>query len=48
VRIRSGPLIQMDETRMQVHRESGRPGHNQSYMWIYRVEKERLFAISNG
>ena len=35
-RIRSGPLIQMDETRMQVHRESGRPDHSQSYMWVVR------------
>jgi transposase len=35
-RIRSGPLIQMDETRMQVHHEPGREDHNQSYMWVAR------------
>lgn len=35
-RIRSGPLIQMDETRMQVHHEPGREDHSQSYMWVAR------------
>jgi len=34
--IRSGPLIQMDETRIQVHREPGRENHCNSYMWIAR------------
>jgi transposase len=35
-RIRSGPLIQMDETRVQVHHEPGREDHKQSYMWVAR------------
>lgn len=34
--IRSGPLIQMDETRIQVHREPGRENHCNSYMWVAR------------
>jgi len=35
-RIRSGPLIQMDETRVQVHGEPGRENHTQSFMWVAR------------
>ena len=35
-RIRSGPLIQMDETRIQVHNEPGREDHKQSFMWVAR------------
>jgi transposase len=34
--IRSGPLVQMDETRIQVHREPGRENHCNSYMWVAR------------
>lgn len=34
--IRSGPLVQMDETRIQVHREPGRKNHCNSYMWVAR------------
>ena len=35
-RIRSGPLIQMDETRVQVHNEPKRENHKQSFMWVAR------------
>jgi len=35
-RIRGGPVIQMDETRIQVHHEPGREDHKQSYMWVVR------------
>jgi len=34
--IRSGPLIQMDETRVQVLDEPGRAATKQSYMWLFR------------
>lgn len=32
--IRSGPLIQMDETTIQVLHEPGRKAENKSYMWV--------------
>ena len=32
--IRGGPLIQMDETSLQVHGEQGRADHAKSYMWV--------------
>jgi len=32
--IRGGPLIQMDETSLQVHGEKGRADHTKSYMWV--------------
>lgn len=32
--IRSGPLIQMDETTLQVLKEVGREASNKSYMWV--------------
>ena len=32
----SGPLIQMDETPVQVLNEDGRPATTQSYMWVRR------------
>ena len=32
--IRGGPLIQMDETTVQVLKEKGRDPHTKSYMWI--------------
>jgi transposase len=32
--IRGGPLIQMDETTLQVLREPGRKAENKSYMWV--------------
>ncbi len=35
-RILSGPLIQMDETKIQVHHEPGRADHKQSFMWVAR------------
>ena len=34
--IRSGPLINMDETPVQVLNEPGRPNTSKSYMWIFR------------
>ncbi len=34
--IRSGPLIQIDETRVQVLKEPGREATTQSYMWVFR------------
>jgi transposase len=34
--IRSGPLINIDETPVQVLNEPGRPNTSKSYMWVYR------------
>ena len=34
--IRAGPLIQMDETPVQVLAESGRANRSRSYMWVMR------------
>ena len=34
--IRSGPLINMDETPVQVLNESGRKNTSKSYMWVAR------------
>jgi len=34
--IRSGPLINVDETTLQVLKEPGRHNTSKSYMWIYR------------
>ena len=34
--IRSGPLINVDETTLQVLKEAGRKNTSKSYMWIYR------------
>jgi transposase len=34
--IRSGPLIQMDETTLQVLNEPGREATTKSYMWVFR------------
>ena len=34
--IRSGPLINIDETTVQVMKEPGRSNTSKSYMWIYR------------
>lgn len=34
--IRSGPLINVDETPLQVMKEPGRSNKTKSYMWIYR------------
>ena len=34
--IRSGPVVQMDETRVQVLNEYGRPNTSKSYMWVMR------------
>src|SRR3990172_5453883 len=34
--IRSGPLINMDETPVQVLNEPGRPNTSISYMWVFR------------
>lgn len=34
--IRSGPLIQIDETPVQVLKEPGRPATTKSYMWLFR------------
>jgi len=34
--IRSGPLINVDETTVQVMKEPGRSNKTKSYMWIYR------------
>ena len=35
-RVRSGPLLQLDETRLQVLGEPGRANTTQSYMWVAR------------
>jgi transposase len=43
--IRSGPLINIDETTVQVLKEPGRPPTTKSYMWIFRggnVQKPSL------
>jgi transposase len=37
--IRSGPLIQIDETRVQVMKEPGRADTRKSYMWVFRGGK---------
>jgi transposase len=34
--IRSGPLINIDETPVQVMNEPGRSNTSQSYMWVFR------------
>jgi transposase len=34
--IRAGPVVQMDETRLQVMKELGRANTAQSYMWVIR------------
>jgi transposase len=34
--IRSGPLINIDESPLQVLKEAGRKNTSKSYMWIYR------------
>jgi transposase len=34
--IRAGPVVQMDETRLQVMKELGRADTAQSYMWVIR------------
>src|SRR3990170_8478311 len=34
--IRSGPLINIDETPVQVLNEPGRPNTSKSYMWVFR------------
>lgn len=34
--IRAGPVVQMDETRLQVMKEHGRADTAQSYMWVLR------------
>jgi transposase len=34
--ILSGPLINMDETTLQVLKENGRSSTNKSYMWVLR------------
>lgn len=34
--IRSGPLVNMDETHVQVLNEPGRPNTSKSYMWVFR------------
>ena len=36
IEIRSGPIINMDETRVQVLNEPGRENTTQSYMWVAR------------
>ena len=43
--IRSGPLVNMDETPVQVLNEPGRPNTSKSYMWVFRggdVERPAL------
>jgi transposase len=34
--IHSGPVVQIDETTLQVMQEPGRANTSQSYMWVYR------------
>ena len=34
--IRAGPVVQMDETRLQVMKELGRDNTSKSYMWVIR------------
>lgn len=36
VELLAGPLIGIDETRLQVLKEPGRPAHTLSYMWVFR------------
>lgn len=43
--IRSGPLVNMDETHVQVLNEPGRSNKSKSYMWVFRggdVERSAL------
>jgi len=34
--VRAGPVVQMDETRLQVMKELGRANTNKSFMWVIR------------
>ncbi len=34
--IHGGPVVQIDETTLQVMQEPGRANTSQSYMWVYR------------
>lgn len=51
--VREGPLIQMDETTVQVLKEKGRSPHTKSYMWVTvgttkRYKKIILFNYFQG
>jgi len=43
--ILSGPLINIDETRVQVLKEANRPPESQSFMWVYRGGRPDKIAV---
>lgn len=43
--IRSGPLINIDETTLQVMKEKDRPNRTKSYVWIFRGHAEERPAV---
>jgi len=43
--IRSGPLINVDETTLQVMKENGRQDKTKSYVWIFRGHAEQRPAV---
>lgn len=43
--IRSGPLINVDETTLQVMKENGRQNKTKSYVWIFRGHAEERPAV---
>jgi transposase len=43
--IRSGPLINIDETTLQVMQEKGRQNKTKSYVWIFRGHAEERPAV---
>lgn len=43
--IRSGPLVNIDETPVQVLNEPGRPNTTDSYMWVFRGGDPHRLAL---
>ena len=43
--VRSGPLINVDETTLQVMKETGRQNKTKSYVWIFRGNAEQRPAV---
>ena len=43
--VRSGPLINVDETTLQVMKENGRQNKTKSYVWIFRGHAEERPAV---
>jgi hypothetical protein len=41
-KIKEGPVIQMDETPVQVMKEPDRPDIRKSYMWLARAGRRML------